>query len=242
MQRTAIRFVTAQAIGCILGSCLAGPAGADPAGALRYAQMAPLQQYLMADRDREIALARSAAPASVASKATVMVLGPKGYEDAVAGGNGFTCLVERSWMNTFDNAEFWNPKTRAPVCYNAAASRSVMQYTLFRTALVMAGVTKAELPARIRAALAQKKLVPPETGAMSYMMAKAGYLNDGAGAWHSHLMFHLPKTDVGTWGANLPGSPIVVDTEHTDAPEPQVVFLVPIGFWSDGSEAPVHAR
>ena len=27
--------------------------------------------------------------------------------------------------------------------------------------------------------------------------------------WHPHLMFHIPKTDAATWGANLPGSPVV---------------------------------
>src|SRR3974390_2570689 len=37
-----------------------------------YATMAPLDQYLMSDRDAEIALARSAAPPSVAKDATVL--------------------------------------------------------------------------------------------------------------------------------------------------------------------------
>ena len=27
--------------------------------------------------------------------------------------------------------------------------------------------------------------------------------------WHPHLMFFLPPTDPATWGANLPGSPII---------------------------------
>ena len=46
------------------------------------------------------------------------------------GTNGFTCLVERSWMSPFDSPEFWNWKMRGPICYNPAASRTVLLYTL----------------------------------------------------------------------------------------------------------------
>ena len=56
--------------------------------------MAPLDQYLM-DRDAEIALARSAAPPSIAKDATVIVLGRQGFETAVKGTNGFVCDVNR---------------------------------------------------------------------------------------------------------------------------------------------------
>ena len=61
-----------------------------------YPAMAPLEEYLM-PTGAEIALARSAAPASVADGATVMVLGRQGYTMAVPGTNGFLCYVERSW-------------------------------------------------------------------------------------------------------------------------------------------------
>src|SRR5580693_546752 len=68
----------------------------------KYPKMAPLDQYLMADRNAEIALARSAAPESISHDATVEVLGSHGYETAVEGKNGFVCVVERGWMNLFD--------------------------------------------------------------------------------------------------------------------------------------------
>src|SRR5580658_9658940 len=86
-----------------------------------YPSMAPLDQYLMADRNAEIALARSAAPPSISGAAEVVVLGPHGYETAVEGKNGFVCIVERAWMNPFDSPEFWNPKNRGPICYNPPA-------------------------------------------------------------------------------------------------------------------------
>ena len=55
---------------------LAGPArprAAQDPGAT-YPNIAPLEQYLMVDRNAEIALARSAAPAAISSDATVLVL------------------------------------------------------------------------------------------------------------------------------------------------------------------------
>src|SRR6202047_2415220 len=73
-----------------------------------YPNMAPLDQYLIPDRNAEIALARSAAPPSISQDATVMVLGRHGYETAVEGKNGFVCLVERAWTSSFDSPEFWN--------------------------------------------------------------------------------------------------------------------------------------
>jgi len=202
-----------------------------------YPAMAPLDQYLMADRGAEIALARSSAPEAIAVDATVLVLGKDGYETAVTGKNGFTCLVERGWTSPFDSPDFWNPKLRGPVCYNPQAVRSILPYTINRTKLVLAGATKAQLHASIVAAVAKGELPVPETGAMSYMMAKDGYLGDGVGHWHPHLMFHIPKIDPASWGVNVPGSPVVYNGQFTDMPEPEIIFLVPVARWSDGSAA-----
>ena len=52
-----------------------------PAEKAAYPAMAPVDQYLMADQDAEIALARSAAPASISDGAEVMVLGRTGIHD-----------------------------------------------------------------------------------------------------------------------------------------------------------------
>jgi hypothetical protein len=77
--------------------------------------MAPLAQYQMATVADETALARSAAPTSISGDADVLTLGSNGYETAVKGKNGFVCLVQRSWAAGFGEAEFWNPKLRAPI-------------------------------------------------------------------------------------------------------------------------------
>src|SRR5713101_4697165 len=103
-----------------------------------YPSMAPIEQYLMTDRNAEIALARTAAPEAISRDAKILVLGRHGYETAVEGKNGFVCAVERSWMSYFDSPEFWNPKLRGPLCFNPPAVRSVLPITFKRTDLVLA--------------------------------------------------------------------------------------------------------
>lgn len=203
-----------------------------------YASMAPLDEYLMPDRDAEIALARSAAPPSISGDATVMVLGRHGYETAVEGKNGFVCVVERAWMNPFTNPEFWNPKNRGPLCFNPPAARSILPLTLKRTDLVLAGLSKAQIIDGIKAF--QKNELPAlEPGGMSYMMSKQGRLNDAAGHWVPHLMFYIPLTDAMTWGAGVPGSPVLLNPQFNGAPEPVTEFMIPVSMWSDGTAAPV---
>jgi hypothetical protein len=203
-----------------------------------YPAMAPLDAYLIADPAAEIALARSAAPPALSADAEVLVLEKDGYHTAVAGKNGFTCVVERGWMSPLDSADFWNPKLRGPICYNPPAVRSILPYTILRTRLILTGQTKAQMVETIQAELADDKLPMPEFGAMSYMMSKNGYLGDGVEHWHPHLMFHMPKMGMASWGANLADSPVVVDTyHHVPGPEPETIFMVPLDHWSDGTPA-----
>ncbi|MGA8326881.1 MAG: hypothetical protein WB757_12460, partial [Candidatus Cybelea sp.] len=103
-----------------------------PATQFEYSKMAPLSQYTM-DRSAEISLAQTAAPPAISRDATVLVLTSQGYVVGNKGANGFTCLVERGWMPPFDQKDFWSTHLRAPICYNAPASRTVLQYTLRRT-------------------------------------------------------------------------------------------------------------
>src|ERR1700689_5801656 len=129
------------------------------AQAADYPTMAPQDQYMM-DRAAEIALAKSAAPPSIANEATVLVLTRHGYETAVTGSNGFVCAVERGWMSQYDFPQFWNPHMRGPLCYNPAAVRSILPYTIRRTELVMAGRSKPQLVAATRSGI-DKDALPP---------------------------------------------------------------------------------
>jgi len=209
--------------------CMASAAMAET-----YPKMAKLSLYQMAKPD-EIALAKSAAPASVAEHAEVLVLGAKGYETAVKGTNGFVCFVGRAWAVGFADPQFWNPKIRAPQCMNAVSARSVLPRYLTRTEYVLAGLAPAEIEKREAAARAAGKLKAPEPEAMCFMLSKSAYLNDTGGAWHPHVMFFTPRGELARWGANLPGSPVMADHgsyEDTD------IFFVVVANWSDGTPGP----
>jgi hypothetical protein len=201
-----------------------------------YPSMAPLDQYLM-ERNAEIALARSAAPESISHDAEVMVLERHGYETAVKGKNGFVCVVQRSWAAAIDDPDFWNPKLRAPICFNPPGARFNIPLTIKRTEWILAGRSKAQMFEDIKTAFDRKEMPPLESGAMCYMLSKQGYLSDRDGHWHPHLMFFVPLTEPASWGAGLPGSPVVV--AFTDTPERHTVFLVPVGKWSDGTADPM---
>ncbi|HEY3972436.1 MAG TPA: hypothetical protein VGM18_05495 [Candidatus Sulfotelmatobacter sp.] len=213
---------------CILAAAL--PLHAQDAKPQYPTSMAPLDQYLM-ERNAEIALARSAAPESIAKNAEVLVLGTKGYETAVKGSNGFVCLVHRSWTDKADEPEFWNPKRRGPMCLNAAAARSYLPNTIMRTNLALAGNSKAQIFEAIKAAYDKKELPAIESGAMCYMLSRQSHLSDRDGHWHPHLMFFLPPHKAEIWGANLAGSPILADDDVADR---MTVFLIPVAAWSDG--------
>lgn len=200
-----------------------------------YPAMAPLREYLIAEQASEIALARSAAPASISEGAEVMVLGREGYTTAVKGENGFVCLVERSWGAATDQPEFWNPKVRSPICFNPPAARSFLPVFLMKTKLALAGKSKAEIVQATGSALDKKELPALEPGAMCYMLSKQQYLNDQARTWHPHLMFFISGDAVKSWGGNLAGSPVIA---ANDPEERATIFMVWVGAWSDGTPAP----
>ena len=238
MKREIVRTIalTVIALGVVLSA--ARPVRAQDSAKTKYPNMAPIDQYLMADKDAEIALARSAGPDSISRDAEILVMGRHGYETAVKGKNGFVCLVERSWTAGIDDPNFWNPKLRGPLCLNAAAARTYLPHTIKKTDLILAGKSKAEMFDGLKTALDKKEIPALEIGAMSYMLSKQGYLGDSAGHWHPHLMFFVPETDEGTWGANLTGSPVLGAKMAEDQ---LTIFFVPVEKWSDGTaDADAH--
>lgn len=200
-----------------------------------YSSMAALDQYLIADRDAEIALARSAAPDSISRDATILVLGRHGYETAAIGTNDFVCVVNRSWMLPFDNPEFWNPTVRLPFCLNPPAARSVLPLTLKEAEWALSGLTKSQLFDRTKAAFDNHKLPLPEPGSMCYMMSKQQNFGPKFGNADSHLMFWFPQKDHVNWGAEFPGVPVDV---HQYSPQPITEFAISVSKWSDGTPAP----
>jgi hypothetical protein len=107
--------------------------------------------------------------------------------------------------------------------------------------LVLAGLSKAQIIDGIKS-FDTKELPALEPGGMCYMMSKQGYLSDIGGNWVPHLMFYVPQTDGMAWGADLPGSPVMLSPQFQGAPEPVTVFMIPMLKWSDGTAAPMDAN
>lgn len=82
-------------------------------------------------------------------------------------------------------------------------------------------------------ALSQDRQLP------SRMAPLGQYLGDGVGHWYPHLMFHIRTTSATTWGANVNGSPVMYNDQYQDMPEPETIFMIPVGHWSDGTAAPL---
>lgn len=232
MQKTTLIVALSLAV-CLLQGA-APRAGAQTAKS-GYPAMAPLSQYLIADRDAEIALARSAAPASISNAAEVMVLGRSGYTTAVKGTNGFLCIVERGWGAETTDAGFWNPKVRAPICFNPQAAKTFVPIFLMKTRLVLAGKSKKEILESTDAAFHKGELPALAPGAMCYMMSKQQYLTDSGKNWHPHLMFFVRGDAAKSWGADLPGSPVIA---ADDPEERATILMVWVGKWSDGTAGP----
>jgi hypothetical protein len=176
-----------------------------------------------------------------------MVLTRHGYQTAVQGKNGWVCWVGRAWLAMFDHPEFWNPKVRAAECINPPAARSVLPYAYKRTELLLAGHSKQEVIAAIKAAIDKKELPAIEPGTVSYMMSKDSYLTDYGGHNGPHMMFYDTAKDGAAWGANLTNSPVLAVNYWYISAEaypqlksfpPLSVFLVGVAKWSDGTPAP----
>jgi hypothetical protein len=199
-----------------------------------YTAVAPLDQYLSQTKESEIDLARSAAPAAISDGAEVLVLKRDGYVTAVKGGNGFVCVVERSWGKTTDDSEFWNPKMRAPICMNAAAAKTYLPIVLLKTRLVLAGKSRTEIAQALKSALDKRELPALEPDAMCYMMSKQQYLSDSDMHWQPHMMWFVPGDAATSWGANLPGGPLIAGNVPEDR---MTIFMIVVGQWSDGTPA-----
>ena len=251
MKSSLIRVIRAVAFGAVVSGAVLNvvlPARADDAKPL-YPKMAAIKQYLIPDRNAEIALARSAAPNSISRDATVLILGRHGYETVVRGKNGFVCMVERGWTGALDWPELWNPKIKGPDCLNAPAARSLLPIVYKATDMVLAGYSEVEIIAAIKTAFQKKELPTLESGAMSYMMSKSAYLTDDDHHNLAHLMFYNTLSDAQIWGANLPKSPIAStsywfpnddDSAQAHGLPPIRVFIVGVKRWSDGTPQPIR--
>ncbi len=137
------------------------------------------------DRDREIALARSAAPSEVSKDATVLAWNGRTFEVAAKGSNGVTCYVGRSW-----------PTSIEPHCFDEEGARTILPIHLRQTELWAQGADREAIDAEIAEGLRTGTFRLPSRPALSYMMSAGQDLidDDGnkAGSWRPHLMLYYP--------------------------------------------------
>jgi hypothetical protein len=190
----------------------------------------PLSDYLM-PREAEVALAKSAAPANISDRATVKVLTASGFQVAQTGDNGFVCMVMRGWSApSYTPAQFrgivYDATIRAPICFNAAASRTVIPYYELRSKLAMEGNTPDQIAAGVQAAHDKGKLPKRDTVSFAYMWSADQNLGPGIGAWHPHLMVFAPNFENAMLGGNEFGSPLPQVSD--DAGTPFSVIVIPV--------------
>ena len=199
-----------------------------------YAQVAkqypPLSEYLMT-RDTEIALARSAAPANISSKATIKVLTKSGYEVIHKGDNRFVCIVMRGWAApTFTQEQFrdlvYDATVRAPICFDPEASRTVMPYYELRSKLGMEGKTPDQIAQAVQAAYIKGELPRRDTVSFAYMWSADQNLGPDIGHWHPHMMVFAPYYNNSMLGSNEPGGALPQVTD--DAGTPFTVIVIPV--------------
>jgi hypothetical protein len=190
----------------------------------------PLTDYLMA-RDAEMALARSAAPATISDRATIKVLTSSGYQVAQEGSNGFVCMVMRAWSApAYTPVQLRNlvydATVRAPICFDPHAARTVIPYYELRTKLGMEGKTPEQIARGVEAAYVSGALPKRDSVSFAYMWSGSQHLAPGIGAWHPHLMIFAPYADNAMLGGHEFGSPLPQVTD--DAGTPFAVVVIPV--------------
>src|SRR5580658_5742059 len=141
-------------------------------------------------RERQIALAESAAPAEVSSKATVYILGLKGDEKVREGTNGFSCFVGRHFVKPTET-------TVEPTCFDAEGSRTLLLVYLHGEELRTSGKSEADIKADIANGYKEGRYTYPSKPGFLYMMSSRNRLSaipdHGTGIFPPHSMFYAPN-------------------------------------------------
>jgi hypothetical protein len=139
--------------------------------------------------DQQISIALSAGPAGVRDKATVYVLGPKGYEKAREGSNGVSCLVGRHFVKPTET-------TVEPMCYDPEGSQTLLLVELYREELLAKGTSDADIKTNIANGYKDGRFKAPSKPGVLYMLSSDNRLGPtpDKGTVHvpGHFMFYAP--------------------------------------------------
>jgi hypothetical protein len=188
-------------------------------------------------RERQIKLALSSAPAEVSSKATLYVLGPKGYERGREGTNGFSCLVGRSFEGTTE-------ASIDPMCYDAEGSRTLLLVKMREEELRAKGKSEAEIKADIANGYKEGRFQAPGKPGFVYMLSSENYIRDPetgkSGAFPGHLMFYAPYMTAKDLGYDSVSPAMVPYLVQPGEPDAMMVVIPARSTPGDDSEGDSH--
>jgi hypothetical protein len=179
-----------------------------------------IQQPMLTDRQKEIALALSACPASVASKAAVYVLEKSGYVKVRDSENGFTAIVQHSL-----------PTSQEPQCMDAEGTRTFLPRMLKVAELRAQGKSREEIKRFVADAFAKGVFQPPTRPGVDYMLSTENVvtIDEDKGIvapYPPHVMFYGPYVTNAELGSDgNPGGPAFVVNEGS----PHALIIVPVG-------------
>jgi hypothetical protein len=161
--------------------------------------------------EQQIQLAMSAAPSEISQHATILVLAPSGYMTARIGTNGFTCLVERQYLETLE-----------PSCYDAEGSATTVQARIHLEQLRAAKIPEEEIERTINDQYKAGIFKAPSKPGLVYMLSPHNKVyNDRTNKIvHAppHLMFYAPYATQRDFGEFVgPHFPYVVLEGRPDA-------------------------
>ena len=142
------------------------------------------QRTPLMDRQKEIALALSACPPSVASKAAVYVLDRTGYIKVRDGGNGFTAIVQHAV-----------PTSQDPQCMDAEGTRTFLPRYLKVAEWRAQGKSTDEIKLLVADAFAKGIFQPPAKPGIDYMLSPEDYTPNAREEivhFPPHVMFYAP--------------------------------------------------
>jgi hypothetical protein len=180
-------------------------------------------------RDRELALARSAAPAELSGGATIYVLQRGGHVKAIEGTNGAACMVARD-----------HPESLYPICFDPEAARTIMAADIERQRMRERAVPEDSIEPRIAEGFRTGAFLTPSHMAIAYMMSREQIIYAGAngrrvGSWFPHLMIYTPyMTKAQLALSGLPNGDLTLDDEG----KPTAHFVVMARDWAAAPQAP----
>ena len=199
------------------------------AAAAQDAARYPVKPASLADAE-EIALAMSAAPEEVSSRADIYALRGARFEKIRPGTNGTACMVARDY----------HPGSLYPICFDQEGARTLMLREMREVSLRAEGIPELRIDSMVQQELASGKLPRATKTALAYMMSPRQVLYSSAdstgrrvGQWFPHVMM----ANVGISKEQLGLSSRYLYVQAGGEAGTLHEFVVLTAIWSDGKPA-----